>query len=319
MAQTTSETSRFGVTAERNNLPPSSLYRTHPIPTSDYIRISDLAVDLDVAPKRLQALVRHKYVRVIEPAEDFADTLIAKPLPGAMDWLRSMYAPIALRPFISIEQAAALFGNSEAEVRRLCLRYNIPLTQDPVFGELLSPNRVYDIFRNQHAERDPMRYDSQRLLFMHMVLSGASYKSMDPLPYHKRIVREISRICKMKEPVRTMRGGSLVLAYNEAATVADCFARYKENVAASRRLANSRRVLDSRIDNIDKAIMGKAAWGIEGVSGWHNGIGFALNRATRRKWNAEQRAAFGQKMKDLRDAKKAEREAIAAGKLASGS
>ena len=316
MAQTISETSRVGVTAERNSLPPSSLYRTPPIPPSDYIRISDLAVDLDVSPKRLKSLVRHKYVRVIESAGNFADTLVAKPLPAAMDWLRSMYAPIAFRPFIPIAQVASLLETSADEVRRTCLRYNIPLTQDIVFGELLSPNRFYDILRNQQAERDPMRYDSQRLLFMHMVLAGATDKKIDPLPYHKRIGREITRICKMKEPVRTMRGGCLVMAYNEATTIADCFARYKENVAVAKENAKTRKILDKRIVNIDKAIMGEDRWGTVGIAGWRFGPGCIRNREARRNWNPEQKAEFGRKMVALRAAKKAERLAIAAGELA---
>ena len=312
MVQTISETLRSSDTAEQKRSPLSSLYRNYPIHPSDYIRISDLAIDLDVTPKRLHALIRHEYLRVIEPAENFADTIVAKPLPAAMEWLRNMYAPITLRPFIPIAQAAAMLGLSEAEVRRTCLTYDIPMSSDPVFGELLSPSRFYDIVRSQQSERDPMRFDSQRLLFALMFLVGATYKKVDPLPYHKRIGREITRICGMREPVRTMRGGNFVIAYNEAATIADCFSRYKENVKASNKATQARKLLDERMANLDKAISGKREWNphYSKMPGW------SRNREIRRNWTPEQRSEFGQKMLELRMVRRAERAAIAAEQIA---
>lgn len=189
---------------------------------TETISLSDLAAELAVEPERLKPLLDHDYLTVSGPAH------VLKPPPAAMVWLRTMFTPIPMRPFLPSQMAADLTGCHLADLRRLCLLYNIPLQDDPVFGELMSVSAFHRFFESLHHFREPSRFDRMALLGMLMQAVPEYLRAPKTMPFSKRLEKEIIRISRLKEPERTERAMDLWEAYSDAKTVASSIAAAEE-------------------------------------------------------------------------------------------
>jgi len=178
------------------------------------ISLPELAKELRVRPERLKPLFEHGYLRT---GEGFT---VIKPPPAAMSWLRTMFTPIMMRPFLPTQMAADLIGCAIKDLRSLCLLYNIPLHQDAVFGELISVNGFHKFFEALHHFREPSRFDRQALLGMLLTARPDYRRAPKALRFSRRLDREIARIAKLKEPDRTERALALWESISDAKTVA---------------------------------------------------------------------------------------------------
>ena len=229
------------------------LYRQSPVPRADYVTIAKLAEELDVAPDRLQSLIDHRYLRVMMQRDTLAETVVARPPKAAMDWLRSMFVPLTLRPLIPVQDIIAALEITQEEFRYMCIVDNIPLQEDPVFGELISVTAFYILQQSWLRMRNPMRSDRAALMLTLGILKGATPTGrMKPLPFDARLDKEISRIAHMEEPDRSLRATDFWVAYNEASTLTDCLDAYFGEERKRRRKAK----LDKRVDVIEKRLMG---------------------------------------------------------------
>jgi hypothetical protein len=135
----------------------------------------------------------------------------------------------------------------------MCVTDNIPLQEDPVFGELISVSAFYLLQRSWLKMLNPTRRDRAALMLMLGILKGAEPRGrMKPLPFSERLNREISRIAHMDEPDRSLRATDLWIAYNEADTLTDCLDAYFGNEKQRRR----KEKLDKRVDVIEKRLAG---------------------------------------------------------------
>lgn len=213
--------------------PDSALYalqRPAPVPASDQITILKLASELHCGIRRVGELIEHGYIRIIYRQEGtfFCYTIVARPYPAALEWLRGMVAPLRLRPMLPVEGVAEHIGLTVNDLRRMALHYNIPLALDPFFGELISTTGYNRLLRAQHELRNPMRTDRQAMLLtlVRMNRNTNAIIAKKPVMYSKRLESEIRLICKMTEPLRSLRAAALWSAYNEAKTVAECVKNY---------------------------------------------------------------------------------------------
>jgi hypothetical protein len=229
------------------------LYRKSPVPRADYVTASDLAKELDVDVDRIQSLIDRRYLRVMLAAGTLAETVVARPAKAAMDWLRSMFVPLTLRPLIPTQDIVAALAITEDEFRYMCLVDNIPLQEDPVFGELMSVTAFYVLQQSWLKMRNPMRSDRAALMLMLGILKGALPAGrLTPLPFSDRIDKEISRIARMDEPDRSLRATDLWIAYNDADTLTDCLNAY----FGDERKRKRRERLEKRVDVIEKRLEG---------------------------------------------------------------
>ena len=210
--------------------------RNSPVPQSDLATVEELAAELQTPIERLQPLLEHRYLKLVEAKEYLKDTIVARPLPAAMDWLRMMFAPTMMQPIFTIEMVSDLLRCPKRQVRNLCILHNVPLHLDPAFGELMSVRHFNRLYRALYAFEGPARYDRQALLFLcHLkaLINGAS-KPKKVLPYSRRVEAEITRVAKMPEPERSFRAIALLEAYDDAKTIAECLEKYgrivRENV-----------------------------------------------------------------------------------------
>lgn len=195
------------------------------------ISLHDLADRLDVPPERLLPAIEHGYIRLItsEPPT------VYEPPPAAIAWLKTMYAPLMLRPMVPAEMVAQIEAIDLPDVRRLCLAYDIPIQDDVVFGELLTLASFYKLHAQLHTYREPSRFDRQALVvaLMQAVDPEKYGRDLKPPPYSKRLEKEIRRIAKMREPARTEFALRLVEAFGDAKSVTDCLATATGKPAAS--------------------------------------------------------------------------------------
>lgn len=204
---------------------PEALQQGNP---SDFVSLGELAQELGTPLDRIQPLLDRGYLR---PAAEAG--FVIRPQPAAIEWLRTMFQPFAMRPFLPTEMVAEITGTKLNDVRRLCLIYNIPLQDDPVFGELMSIHAFHRFFNSLHHFREPSRFDRQALLtILHTSYQGTG-KAMRTLPFSKRLEAEIRRIAKLPEPDRLSRAMALMEAYEDAKSISDCLARYEEKVESS--------------------------------------------------------------------------------------
>ena len=202
---------------------PSSLVSGPPNP----IALPDLAASLGIDASRLTPLIERQYLKVMSPG------VVQQPPPAAMEWLRTMFMPLSTRPFLNTLMVCDLLGCDVRDFRRLCLVHDIPLQDDPVFGELMSLAAFHRFFTALYHFRDPSRFDRQAMLVMlHAAYAGPD-KAMRMLPFDRRLEMEIRRISKLPEPMRLERAMALREAYSEARDVAECLARYDEQQVPS--------------------------------------------------------------------------------------
>lgn len=210
----------------------TGLRRKPPVPQSEYVSVSDLAVSLGIDSERLRPLIEKHYLTILEPHEYLQDCLVARPRPAALAWLKTMFQPLMMRPLLPTEMAAELLDMTVNDFRRLCLAYNAPLHDDPGFGELMTLSDFWTVFRRVHASRSTCRFDRQAMLMLTRVLRPQTisrFRADQPvLPYSVILERELERIAQMPEPTRTVRAVALYNAYQDARTVKDCIAKYKQ-------------------------------------------------------------------------------------------
>lgn len=180
---------------------------------TEAISLEVLAGELGVAPERLKPLLDRNYLKVVGPS------YVVKPPPAAMAWLSAMMMPLPMRPFLPSQMAADLTGCSVNDLRRLCLLYNIPLQDDPVFGELMSVSTFHRFFESLHHFREPSRFDRQALLGMLMEAVPLHKRASRKMPFSKRMEKEIIRISRLKEPERMERALALWESISDAKTL----------------------------------------------------------------------------------------------------
>lgn len=195
---------------------PEALQGTNPIP------LADLASKLAVEPKRLLPLLEHGYLKLVTPDPP----VVLEPPPAAMDWLRVMFQPLNLRPFLASEMVAELEGVPVHHVRQLCLEYNIPIYSDPVFGEVMSVSAFYRFHKEMHNHRESSRLDRQAMLvmLMHTVSPDEWRTDINPPRFSRKIEMEIRRIAALAEPARTDAALRLWTAWSETYSVARAIA-----------------------------------------------------------------------------------------------
>lgn len=202
------------------------LLRKSPVPLSEYITVAKLASELEVEVERLAPLIAHGYLRIMDAGKSLAETVVARPPAAAMDWLRTMFMPLELRPLITAKEITALFGITDDELRYICLTDGIPLYDDPAFGSLLSVAGFWSLSKGLISMRSPLRTDRQMLLLiLGRIKNVKDLGRIKPLTYSERIEKEISRIAHMEEPERTMRATDFWKAFSEADTITDCLER----------------------------------------------------------------------------------------------
>lgn len=182
--------------------------------------LADLAKLLGVDAKRLLPALEYGYLKLVS-----ADPpLVYEPPPAAIEWLRMMFQPIVMRPFLSSEMVAQLEGVSTNSVRRLCLDYGIPIYSDPVFGELMSIASFYRFHEQMHHQRAPSRFDRQAILaaLMHTVRPDEWRIDIKAPKFSRRFELEVRRIAGLKEPARTDAALRLWEAYRDGKKVAQC-------------------------------------------------------------------------------------------------
>ena len=77
------------------------------------ISIAHLARLVEVPPVRLHSLVENGYLWVVVPRDDFNQTIVARPGDRRIQWLKSMFQPLSMRPIVPLGEAAELFGLTE--------------------------------------------------------------------------------------------------------------------------------------------------------------------------------------------------------------
>ncbi len=186
------------------------------------VTLADLASTVGVPVKRLLPALEHGYLKIVS----VDPPLIYEPPPGAIEWLKLMFQPLSLRPFIGSEMVAELEGIEVPAVRQLCLDYNIPIYSDPVFGELMSISSFYRFHEQMHHQRQPSRFDRQAILaaLMHTVNGDEWRMNMKPHPFSRRLELEVRRISRLEEPARTDAALRLWTAYEDGKKVAECVA-----------------------------------------------------------------------------------------------
>lgn len=198
------------------------LQRSSPIPVADQITSTQLADELRTSIERIQPLIERGYVRVIHLSEDPSTTIIARPLPAGMDWLRTMFMPLQKRPYIPTTDAAAILGMSDRDLRFICVAENIQVYEDPIFGELLSASGFITLKKGLVAREDALRFDKQTIMLILARLKRVKPKSNSKpgdFRYNERIEKEIARIALLPEPQRTFRATDLWAAFNQADVV----------------------------------------------------------------------------------------------------
>jgi len=188
------------------------------------ISIASLARLVEVPPMRLQPLVEHDYLRVLVPCDDFNQIIVGRPGEHRIEWLRSMFQPLSMRPVVPLKEAAELFGLTERSALEHCWYRHIPVQSDPAFGNLL-PFR--SLKRLARAAWSYARFDRAALLRYYMSqIERTRWK--EPPPFSKRLEKEIGRIATLPQPARMIRSVALIEAFRDARTAAECLRRQKK-------------------------------------------------------------------------------------------
>ncbi len=241
--------------------PISAAVKEPPKPQAIKVAIADLATEFGTTVPTLWQLIRRGYLRLADKTDSCFTTTIEIPGPAAYDWLRQMFAPLRLRPYLPLFVAAELYGITVQEARMLCLQANVVFQFDPVFGEVMPLTAWRDLGQALFCARRPLSFDRQTLLeTFSWMLDFAPKPRGRPdkiyaVPRSVRIEREIQRIAAMKEPERAMRAIEFFAAYRDARTVAEACARRKPTPIL--------RGLDAKVSHIGSAIRNQLDWSAE--------------------------------------------------------
>lgn len=193
--------------------------------SAEPISLKQLAAELNTRSSRLLPLIEHGYLKPV-PSPNLKEVLVEKPPPGAIVWLRNMLLPLKRKPLIPLKNAAEIMEMPPPIFRRYLLHYNLQAHMDPVFGELVSLQTIYDLKASIIASRDELRVDAQQIFVALVKVAGIRLK---PFPYIKRLDDEIVRISKLEQPLRALRAAALIEAWKSADSVAACIKGYQEN------------------------------------------------------------------------------------------
>jgi hypothetical protein len=189
--------------------------------TVGVISIGNLAPLIEAPAERLRPLVEHNYLRVLTPDSDFERTIVARPGQRATEWLKNMFQPLKMRPFVPLKEAGKLWGITEREVLKYCRAAKIPVQSDPVFGNLISFGALKSLARARGRYYKPKIFDRASLLRYYLSeIEGVRWK--EPPPYSQKLEEEVQRIARLKEPWRTVQSVELVLAFKDVQAVTDC-------------------------------------------------------------------------------------------------
>jgi hypothetical protein len=209
------------------------------------ISLEALADRIEAPPEKLRPLVDNQYLRVLMPSEQFEQTVVACPGQRATEWLKSMFQPLKMRPFIPLNEVGRLWRITERKVMRLCGTYKIPVQSDPVFGELMSFGALKR-FNRARRKYQGTRFDRAALLRYYLSeIERVPWKK--PPNYSDRLEIEIYRIARLKEPWKTIRSVYLIEAFRDARTVTECLRRVRER---SGELAKSEKLIDDLLDRL---------------------------------------------------------------------
>jgi hypothetical protein len=201
------------------------------------ITLADLAVELNVPARRLLPLISHCYLKTVLRHESLESTIVERPSPEVLDWLKTMFAPLELRPMVPIRDAAALVEKHPKIFRKLCLHYKIPLHDDPVFREIISIESLRKLQLAIYESENPVRIDRQALIVLLAGLKGFTKTEMRP--YNARLESEIRRIIKLKEPRRTLMAVDFWKTYIDAEQFVGCMGSLdEETIRAGLRITN---------------------------------------------------------------------------------
>ncbi|MGA8211994.1 MAG: hypothetical protein WB799_00265 [Candidatus Sulfotelmatobacter sp.] len=220
------------------------------------ISVHDLAELIEAPVERLRPLVEHGYLKVVKASPIFEWSIVARPGQRATEWLRNMFQPLELRPFVPLKEAGKLWGVTECEVLKYCKTGKIPVQSDPVFGNLITFGALKSLARARHRYHKPKRLDRAGLLRYYLSeIEGVRWK--EPPPYSQRLEREIGRIATFKEPWRTICSVELIVAFRDARTATECLRRQKE-------ISEELRKSEQQILDLFKRTTGlEATWGNE--------------------------------------------------------
>ena len=226
-------------------------------PENSQVTAQDLARELRTKPQRIYSLLDHGYLTAIFRS-DFPDlTLIERPAPGVLAWLRMMLHHQDYRPMFPVSVAAELLKISSRDIRRLCADAGQPIHVDPFFGEIISLHTVEKLRRNLWLTRNPMSFDRQGMLEMFASYLRIKLRCGRPeVPPHVRINEEISRINRLEEPDRFVRAAAFWAAYNDARSVAECLRLYHGITGFPPSLAK----LDKRMTDMEHRLSGLKRW-----------------------------------------------------------
>lgn len=255
--RSTSAESPASPTSPDVEIPRRESWRKSPVPSSELISISALSRELLCKPDRIQALIDNDYIRVMRPGFTPDSTIVARPEKAALNWLRTMLAPIEMRPFLPTFYVARALRMQISTLRAFYIHFNLPMSNDPVFGEVVSPKSVTILIQKIADDGKVKRFDRQA--FVDFFISAYTKNPIKLRNYSVIIEREIVRICKMREPDRSIRAANFMAAYKDARTLAVTMDGYAQRMRAP--------TLDRRIENLRKAIEEDGPWGLPGEHG----------------------------------------------------
>jgi hypothetical protein len=186
------------------------------------ISLMDLAERIGVPVQRLLPAIKCGYIKIVTANPP----VVYEPPPAAIEWLKGMFEPILMRPFLELGMVAEIEDVSVADVRLLCASYDIPIQMDQVFGELLSIAAFHKFHRSLHHYREPSRFDRQAMLVALMrTADPENYKAdLKPPTFSVRLEKEIRRIAKLPEPYKTEMALRLWEQFSDAKGIAECIA-----------------------------------------------------------------------------------------------
>lgn len=197
---------------------------------SETVTLEVLAKELNVKDvERLRPLVDHHYLKMISAQEFLKDCVVLRPLPDGIRWLRNMLAPLALQPFVRFQDAVNLFTVKPDDLRTYCILYDVQITMDPAFGELIALRGFQRLYAYIFRYRRWWRTDRQALLQLFMSAEDKDpyrIRRNTPLGFSDIMEAEICRIIRMQEPARTMRAMDLWTAFKDAKSILHCVNLY---------------------------------------------------------------------------------------------
>lgn len=221
------------------------------------ISLVDLARELKIKPDRIPPLIIEGYLRLAESGSTPYNCMVEKPAPAALEWLKSMYAPLKKRPFVPIEDVATIFKLTPTALRQYMLHYNIPSTLDPLFGELVSIQALRRLHQCFLEARSPLRMDRGEIALFLAGIAGIPFPKKRN--FDQRLSPEVTRIAKLPEPQRTMRALKLVTDWQDAEKVIESLKQYREHAAIRNADCHGTLIL-RKIGILSKALRGKGSW-----------------------------------------------------------